>query len=291
MLIIKNYAVCICSALLFGCATIDASAPHEVRYQKIENDTSVGYIISSSLVMYDIEVYGECAGSDRQYVIKILDRSTKTEAKDPKGLLVFDKPDGAGLLFSGGRYDESKFKPISKSLGFARLFSPDGPVDRVGLSSSSGKLSDLPSLCKAKQDGFIAHEKAIYEQANAENERLIDSVIERTGVQPMLIGKNFKDFNNLVTLFQENGITSYKGKFVWVADGDYRVAQVVGSRVLLVSMTNPSYFPTITIITGKEVLEGQLWSSVSKGPLELIGTETYETVLGSSRQTIVFKSI
>ncbi|MNI32534.1 hypothetical protein D3C73_864500 [compost metagenome] len=99
------------------------------------------------------------------------------------------------------------------------------------------------------------------------------------------------DFNSLVSLIQKDGLSRHKNKFVWAQDGDYRVAQVVGDRVLLFSMNDQVLFPAITIITDEPAIEGQPWSSVSIGPLQLAAIESYLTVLGVSRQTIVFKRI
>ena len=271
---------------LSGCVSPPEYVESDFTYEDISGFAQVGVRATSKSTGKTIEAYGTCTGDELRYFIIRKSAGPYGGFGDKWYVSI----EGLRLYAGESHYkDEATFLAAASTIEVVGVTKKFGGQQRIRVAST--QMERIPALCKAKQDGFIAHEKAIYEQADAENERLIDSVIERTGVQPMLIGKNLKDFNNLISLFQENGIANYKGKFVWVTDGDYRVAQVAGSRVLLISMTNPAYFPAITIITDKEALEGQFWSSVSRGPLQFIGVSTYQTVLGASRQTILFKPI
>lgn len=271
---------------LSGCVSSPEYVESDFTFEDVSSFDQVGVRATSKSTGKTIEAYGSCTEDERRYLIV-------RKSSGPYGGFG-DKWDVSieGLRLYAG---ESHYEDETKFLAAISTLEVVGPENKFGgqqrIRVSSAKMERIPILCKAKQDAFITHKKSIHHKADAENERLIDSVITRTGLQPMFIGKNLKDFNTLVRVFHENGMANYKERFVWVSDGDYRISQVVGGRVLLVSMTNPALFPTITIITDKEALVGQFWSSVSRGPLQFIGVSTYQTVLGASRQTILLKTI
>lgn len=83
---------------------------------------------------------------------------------------------------------------------------------------------------------------------------------------------------------------AYKGKYVWPADGDYRVSQVFEEGLVILTGQSPT-LPTISIITKLEALESQRWSVISSYPIKLIGARNYETVLGAQKQTILFEQL
>lgn len=279
--------IALVAIFLAGCSGLPKTAENDFVYKKLENHTDVGVSAFSQNAHKFFWIYGRCNGDVRSYVI--LDQS-----QDPH---LYNAPmkwqtfiTGKSALTHDYRFlGDEDFLSAASSLEIVAFSSVLKTEHRVSVANQD--ILNIPALCKAKQDGFRAEEQALNDRAVAYNEKLIADVVKRTGLAPMLPGENRIDFNNLVLLLQKSGTSEHTGKFIWANDGDYRVAQVMGRRALLVSMTNPAYFPTITIIADKEVLEGQFWSSVSRGPLQFIGISTYQTVLGASRQTILFKEI
>lgn len=269
-----------------GCASAPQTIPSDFTYKDISDYGGVGVRATSPSAGVAIDISSSCIEGDIQYSI----RPTSTElyrAADKRWSLSMD---GAGFWKSSVEFEnEALFRASLATLEVVAPATLFGRGQRFKVSNS--QIEAIPDLCRKKRAEHIAYTRSIEDKERTKDDRLISDVIERTGVEPMLPGKNQMSFNSIISLLQESGVSKHKGKFVWVSDGDYRIAQVDGKRVLLVSMTNPGSFPAITIITDKEAMEGQFWSSVSHGPLELIGVSSYHTVLGASRQTILFKSI
>lgn len=268
---------------LAGCASGPEYVNSDFTYQDISDYRSVGVRASSRLSGKSFEVYGICDEDERSYLI----RQTST------ALYGADKHEW-GVNIGGGRFwtSDMKFNEASyiAELPTLEVVRPSlGGAERMKVTNTRMKL--LPSLCQEKQSQLRVKTSDIEIKTASEDEALINDVVERTGVRPMLPGRNQMDFNNLVLLFRKDGVPPYQNKFVWAPDGDYRIAQVLGGRVLLVSMTNPDLFPAITIVTDEPAIEGQFWSAISKGPLQLAGVSRYMTATGASRQTIVFKKI
>ncbi|WP_223535344.1 hypothetical protein [Pseudomonas sp. GL-B-16] len=270
---------------LNGCVSAPEYIESDFVYTPIERYGVVGIRAASHVAGRNFDIYGVCGDDKREYII---DTEMEWEPGRPKPWLV--RVSGQDQYVTHFRFEtDDSFLFAVQSLEVASKLSSYYFAQRIRVVND--QILSIPKLCTEKQQQLNAEARTAQVQAEKKDDDLITAVVARTGAKPMLPGRNQMDFNNLVLLFQQTGASQHQGKFVWAADGDYRVAQVVGSRVLLVSMTNPSYFPTITIITDKEVLEGQFWSSVSQGPLQLIGISTYQTVLGASRQTILFKTI
>ena len=280
----KRIAALSSALVLAGCVSTPEYTQGDFTYEDISSYGGVGVRATSILAGKTIDIFASCIEGERQYFI---DPTSIFRVEEKRWTLNID---GSRFWRSEVKYsDEASF---IASLATLEVVSPPrvfGEGRRFKVSNS--QIERIPTLCKKKQAEHFAYVRNVKDKEIQENESLISGVVNRTGTKPMLPGKNQMDFNNLVLLFQQTGASKHQGKFVWVADGDYRVAQVAGGRVLLMSMTNPADFPAITIITDKEVLEGQFWSSVSHGPLEFIGVSTYQTVLGASRQTILFKPI
>ena len=269
-----------------GCASASRPIQSDFTYKEVSAYGSVGIRADSSLAGMAIDISASCIEGDTQYSI----RPTSTEpyrVADKRWSLSMD---GAGFWKSSVEFEnEALFRASLATLevvGPSTLF---GSGQRFKVSNS--QIEAIPDLCRKKRAEHLAYARSAENKERTNGDRLISDVVDRTGVQPMLPGKNKMSFNSIISLLQDSGVSKHKGKFVWASDGDYRIAQVNGNRVLLISMTNPSGFPAITIITDKEAMEGQFWSSVSHGPLEFIGVSSYQTVLGASRQTILFKSI
>jgi hypothetical protein len=269
---------------LSGCA--GQSVQNDFTYEDVDGFSEVGVRASSKATGKTVEVSASCDAEARRYVIIRRSAGKYGGAGDPWTISV-----GGEKLFAGTSFyeDEAEF------LADASTIEVVGPVGRFGgqerMTVSSPQMQRIPELCREKQAQVMACMREAEAKANEENDRLISEVSNRTGAQPMLTGRNQMDFNNLVSLIQKDGLSRHQNKFVWAQDGDYRVAQVLGDRVLLLSMNDHVMFPAITIITDEQAIEGQPWSSVSKGPLQLSVIESYVTVFGVSRQTIVFRRI
>lgn len=269
---------------LSGCVSSPEYVESDFTYEDINNYSEVGVSAASKAAGRTIVVFATCTEETRRYVIS----STGTYSSDGAPWTV--RIGGNNLFVSDTFYeDEAEFLAAVSAIEVVGPIGSFGGQERMPVSSL--QMQRIPELCKGKQAQIMAYMHDVQEKEIKNNDRLISDVVNRTGAQPMLPGSNQMDFNNLARLFQKDGASQYQGKFVWAGDGDYRVAQVIGDKALLISMTNPGFFPAITIISGKQVLEGQFWSSVSRGPLQFIGVSTYQTVLGASRQTILFKSI
>lgn len=268
---------------LAGCASGPEYVKSDFTYQDISDYGSVGVRASSRLSGKSFEVYGICDEDERSYLI----RQTST------ALYGVDKHEW-GVNIGGGRFwtSDMKFNEASyiAALPTLEVVRPTLGGDRR-MKVAGAQMEGIPSLCEERYRQIHAAAKDIKSKSESEDGALIRTVVDRTGVQPMLSGKNQVDFNNLIMLIQKNGIAAYLHKFIWAKDGDYIVTQALNGRVILESMTNPWLFPAITIITEKEALEGQFWSSASNGPLELVGVEKYQTALGAKRQTVVLKTL
>ncbi|MCA4964924.1 hypothetical protein [Pseudomonas sp. Y24-6] len=271
-------------AALSGCA--GQAVKNDFTYEGVDSFSAVGVRASSKATGKTVEVSAICTEESRRYVISRRSAGKFGGAGDPWTISI-----GGETLFAGETFyeDEAEFLAAVSTIEVV------GPTGRFGgqdrMTVSSPQMQRIPELCKEKQAQVIAYIHNAEAKATAEDKRLISEVSSRTGAQPMLPGRNQMDFNNLVSLIQKDGISRHRNKFVWAQDGDYRVAQVIGNRVLLFSMTNPGMFPAITIITDEQAIEGQAWSSVSKGPLQVSEIGNYVTAFGVSRQTIVFRRI
>ena len=274
------------SIFLAGCSSVSSNTENDFTYEDINDFAQVGVSATSKATGSAVKALAFCDSESRRYAIGALSTGKFVGIGYEWTINIDGYPHSADTLFYE---DEAKFLA---ALSTIEVVGPAGIFGgRQRMTVLSPQMERIPELCKEKQAQVMAYIHDAGKKANEENERLISDVVNRTGAQPMLPGNNQMDFNNLVRLFQKDGASQHQGKFVWAGDGDYRVAQVIGEKALLISMTNPGFFPAITIISDKQVLEGQFWSSVSRGPLQLIGISNYQTVLNVSRQTILFKAI
>ncbi|PYY72185.1 hypothetical protein CRX42_02315 [Pseudomonas jessenii] len=269
-----------------GCAGQPEYVQSDFTYEDMGGFSQVGVRATSKSAGKTVEVYAACDVDARRYIISRKSSSRYGGAGDDWTISI-----GGNRLFDGNLFyeDEAKFLADASTIELIGPKGSFGGQDRMMVSSP--QMQRIPELCKEKQAQVMADIHRAEEKESAENERLISDVEKRTGAQPMLPGRNQMDFNNLVLLLQKDGISRHRHKFVWAQDGDYVVAQVLGDRVLLLSMNDQVMFPAITIITNEPAIEGQPWSSVSKGPLQLSEISNYPTALGVNRQTIVFKRI
>ncbi|WP_395605271.1 hypothetical protein [Pseudomonas sp. B16120] len=255
-----------------------------MTYESISDYAMVGIRASSAAAGTTIDVFAYCDADRREYSI-----NPTTEFR-VEGRRWTVKIDGDKFWRSDLSYDdEASFLASLETMEIV------GPVSILSgqprMQVANAQMLRIPELCKQKQAEVVANINSTIEKSRKKDEDLIADVVSRTGTQPMFGGENQKTLNNLVGIFQTSGIASFQGKFVWVEDGDYVVSQVMDGAVLLLSMTNPVRWPAITIITDKQVIEGQFWSAASRGPLQFVGVKSYRTAIGATRQTLIFRPI
>ncbi|MGO3544275.1 MAG: hypothetical protein ACTIOG_17635 [Pseudomonas helleri] len=271
-------------AALSGCA--GHTVQNDFTYKDVDSFSEVGVQASSEATGKTIEVSATCTDESRRYVITRLSTGKYGGSGDEWTVNIDGRP-----IFAGSSFYEDDASFLAALSTIEVVGSAGNFGDRQRIAVTSPQMQRIPELCKEKQAQVMTYERNAEEKASKDNDSLISDVVSRTGAQPMLPGKNQMDFNSLILLLQKDGISRYQNKFVWAQDGDYRVAQVLGNRVMLLSTNDHAMFPAITIITDEQAIEGQPWSSVSKGPLQISEISSYVTVLGARKQTIVFKRI
>lgn len=280
-----KYAGMVSAAFLAACA----SSPHYVGSDfvttPIKDFGKVGIKSTSLKSGKEFEIYGVCIDGSQEYVI----RQTSTAAFGADGRWVVQSGEGRSITSDQIFHERNAFLAALGALEVVRR--PEGFQGEQRMLVASSQAASIPDQCEAMLAEDSAMESA---RARAEVEKtssLIREVVARTGIQPMLTGRNEHDFNNLVAMFRRLGVDDFVGKFVWAKDGDYLISQIMPGEVVLTSLTNPSLFPPIRIMTDKQALEGQAWSAVSRGPLEFIGPAIHQTAYGGTRQVLVFKAI
>lgn len=268
-----------------GCASTSQYVESDFVRTPIQGYGTVGEKLVSERSGRAFEVYGVCADGGQQFFIK----DAMTSLPGSGGRWITRYQDGHSYPSSN---DFSSSKVFLDALASLEVVKPaEAFSGELRMRVADQRALKIPEECKAIQqrEQSIA---SIHAKANSEkNVSMVREVVDRTGVRPMFKGRNEQDFNNLVNMFKRLGIEDFAGKFVWAEDGDYIVSQILDGEVVLTSMTNPALFPTISIRTKKQALEGQRWSTVSRGPLQFIGPKLYRTVLGVQRQLLVFKTI
>lgn len=268
-----------------GCASSPEYIESDFTYKDISDSTRIGVRATSSLAGKAIDVFGLCTEDQRQYYID----PESIEPYRPEGKEWAANINGARVWMSEAKYDDEA--SFIASLATLEVVSPPsvfGEERRIKVANS--QMERIPALCKERQAQALAHIHDAEEKESRENERLIAEVVNRTGVKPMLGGDNHKDLNNLALLFRTTGTDPHEGKFVWAEAGDYETAQIMDGKVLMLSRFSPS-FPAVIIFMNTTPPKGKSWFSMFKAPLKLIGTSTYETVLGVSKQAVIFKEI
>jgi len=282
---ILKYAGVMSAALLAGCANAPQYVESDFVATPIKEFGKVGTKSTSLKSGKEFEIYGMCTDGSQEYVI----RQTSTSAFGADGRWVVQSVDGRSIASDQIFQDRNAFLAALGGLEVVRR--PEGFEGEQRMLVASSQAASIPDQCEA----MLAEDSAeVSTRAHAEVEKtssLIRKVVARTGIQPMLTGRNEHDFNNLVAMFRRLGVDDFVGKFVWAKDGDYLISQILPGEVVLTSLTNPSLFPPIRIMTDRKALEGQAWSAVSSGPLEFIGPEIHQTAYGGTRQVLVFKAI
>ncbi len=276
--------IIVVSALFVGCVAASPIKPTDLNYELKENTKNIGYVISSSSLEFDIQVIGKCTDKKRKFSISLTEKGTNKKPRQPQWSFFYN---GEKNYKSYKVYNTKKFNTIMADFKVAKYLGSHNYSQQIDLTSP--KLMALNKLCDKKQTEYASNQKKKSEKRNAENKKLINAVSLKTGLKPMFRGQNEQTFNELIYIFQNNGFKQHKNKFVWASDGDYKVSQVLNNKIMLRSYN--VNLPPITIITKLSVLEGQFWSKVSRAPLKFIGVNSYKTVLGASKQTIVFQQL
>lgn len=280
----KRIAYVLSILALAGCMSDPVQSQGDIAYEPISDNGRIGVRASSSAAGIAIDVTAFCDADRREYRIDYT--STFRPEKDRWVVMV----DGKKLWQSDLSYsDDSLFLGSINTLEIVGPMTVFSGQPRAHVANA--QMLRMPELCRQMQKEDLARLSELDEESAKKDEALVSAVISRTGVRPMLGGGNQKDFNNLVNMFRSLGVEDFVGKFVWAEDGDYFVSQILRGEVILTSLTNPALFPPISIVTDKQGLEGQRWSSVSRGPLQFVGPKQYQTALGVERQVLVFKAI
>lgn len=280
----KRIAFFVAPLILAGCMSNSGVDQNDMTYETISDIETIGVRAKSIAAATRIDVYAICDADRREYHI---DPTSEFRIAEERWTVKIDgsRSGGSDLQYD----DEALFLASLKTLEIVGPMSILGGQPRI--QAYNDQMLRIPELCRKKQMEELARITSIAEKSAKKDADLVAEVVGRTGVQPMLEGRNEKEFNNLVIMFRSSGVEDFVGKFVWAEDGDYFVSQILGGEVILTSLTNPSLFPPISILTDKQALEGQRWSSVSRGPLEFVGPKMYQTAFGVERQVLVFKSI
>lgn len=271
--------------VLTGCASTPQYVESDFVRTPFEGFGMIGVKSSSERSGKAFEIYGVCADGGREFVI----RQTSTSLFGTDGRWFTQSSDGHPYTSDQSFADRDAFLKALSSLEVVKR--REGFSGEQRMKVADHQEFQITDLCEAKQASNDAVASRQAEAEASKNLSMIKEVIDRTGAQPMLSGRNEKDFNNLVTMFRSFGVKDFVGKFVWAEDGDYFVSQILRGEVVLTSLTNPALFPPISIMTDKQALEGQRWSSVSRGPIQFVGPKQYRTILGVERQVLVFKSL
>jgi len=279
----RNYLLFIC-ILLTSCKSTSEIQPVDLSYKAIDTRSNVGYLISSKILEYDVQVLGRCSAQKSKFSFSFIEKNSNNKPRQPQWSFFFNNEKSYS---SSKIYNETEFSNVINNFQTAKYLGNYDYSSKINLSSP--KLSGLAELCKNK---YIENEHRKKEQKNkkqGEQLELINTVKSETGLNPMFEGENEFSFNELVYSFLNNGFNQHKNKFVWLTDGDYKVSQVLNGKVILTSYNN-KLLP-ITIITKLDAVEGQFWSKVTRAPMKFIGLSNYKTVLGASKQTIVLQQL
>ncbi len=301
------YSILIC-LLIASCQSTTKTKQVDLTYILIEEKEGVGYLISSDALDNDIRIMGrECLSKESRFHFNFVEKDNKSKLEESAGLrftpwsfFFNDIQENNDYLKSYNAFEFSqKIKKIqvAKDLGdymFGGLRISDySPMINI----SSTRLISLVELCKdkyTKNQQEIKERQLAAKEENKKNrlavQKLINKVKKSTGLKPMFDGKNELSFNQLVYRFLNGDFNQHKNKFVWLSDGDFIISQALTDRVILTSRYDHNV-PPITIITKKQAIEGQFWSAVSRAPMKFIGLNSYITVLGSRKQTIIFQQL
>lgn len=307
----KKILIILATLLITGCNSIDTIdslldlnikkdpiKPFDLSYKLFDTKDGIEYKIQSEKLKDDIRVKAQCDSDKQKYSFSFID----------------DKNNG-GRAFSHGSYGQDFFfngKRRGYSRGYLNKnyeYNETEYLNRainVQVSNrdrgkrfdiTSPELLNLPTLCKNKytelQENLAKRTKQNNERIKQKREkdaRLVASVKKSTGLELMFSGDNEKSFDELVRIFRANGFSQHQNKFVWAGDGNYKVSQVLDGKVILTASYHFE-LPPITIVTNLPALEGQLWSNISRAPLKFIGVTNHTTVLGASKQSIVFQKL
>ncbi|WP_040392378.1 hypothetical protein [Cellvibrio sp. BR] len=272
--------------LLTGCMAANPVIPNDLNITLIDTQKTVGYQIQSESLEYDVFITAQCDSKPNKYYFKFENENENSNA-------IIYQPQWS-FFFHGKQdyrpskiYEKAEYLNLISDIKVAKYMGSHKHSRKIDLTTP--ELANLPSLCESKYSKIQIEIVKRLQKIAEEEAKLIALVKKSTGLEPMFPGRNQKNFNDLVYSFQTNGVSQYLNKFVWPDDGDYRVAQVLDGRVMLTSYYTQSL--PITIITNLSVIEGQYWSRVSNSPLKFIGVTSYKSVLGASKQTVVFQQL
>jgi len=256
----------------------------EATYKLVEDGHTALLKVNPSDTLDPIAISADCRTSNRRYFFEHLDKKTKSNFRRRTFLIyVSDKH-----YYKSGPIDEKTLIELSPNLQIGK---PQNSLKRPPiLDLDQERIGSLIDLCSSKYKAYASGARQKARAAANKRSDLIDKVRSLHNVEPMFNGENQMRIDDLVTEFLNYGYSEKVGKFVWFYDGTYRVDQVLEGGVILKSNSYTGLLP-ITIFTEKKALENQRWSAVSGSPLKFIGVDSYDTVIGTKQQTLLFEHL
>lgn len=160
-------------------------------------------------------------------------------------------------------------------------------AQEIEITNANLALAKEARLQKEATERVAAQKRvAAEENRQALSLRKIKEVSIAYQTQAITKPYNILTFDELIALILENGVSEYKGKFFWVADKDaYTVSQVVDGIIMLNRHNSNN---TIGIQYSGDVIAGQRYKSISQRPLQFNGVNAATTILGATKQVMMF---
>lgn len=280
---VKKLGFAIVSILISGCAstTLSKVSSEKLQFSKQRVTSVVEFANWSESLIIDCD-YSEgrtrYSYNSNHDISTIKDRSFKNQSKfrnlNEESLINMN---GSIFLIEGRSNDKTTYRTKSKSQS---LQVPIVNVEAL-IQKCNAKLEEQKLAIKKSNEEYINRQISLSEE-----------VAENLGLVPFNINddkRNISTFVDLVREFQQSGFSQYSNYFLWINNlSQYEVSQIINGGVLL---TNRHYIdlPPILIKTEREFLEGQVWSS--NYPIKFVTTTSYQTVIGSTKQALVFEEL
>ena len=253
----------------------------EATYHLLEDGNSALLAIDANTEFKPIVVVSDCASAKRTYSFKQYDKKTDKYAKHKQFLIYANNQH----YYKSGPISEQDLLKMSDSLQIRKPQQSASSPPQFSINSE--RVNALINLCKSKYQTLIKNATIQAKNAAQKRQSLIDKVSSRHNLKPMFNGRNQMRMDDLVSDFLNFGYSNHIGKFIWLDDGTYKVDQVLDKGVIIKSRY--SGLLPITIFTKEKALENQRWSAISRSPLKFIGVDSYDTVIGTKQQTLLFE--
>lgn len=261
-----------------GCASVPDPIRDDFRYVDLKEKSKVGVRAYSRATGTSFEANGYCDEGASRYGIK---NSGMPASGAPEESW---SPKLEGVPFPEGEkiYSDAQ----SFLIGLSSLEVTRDRAPGQSLKVANMDMKRIVEKCNAAAQ--VTEKNRAAERGYAAAQARVEETEKETGLRPMPFSPYALDFNGLITQFRSNGVKAYINHFVWARDGDFYITNVNGKLLTLQSYSYAHLFMPIQIITDKQVLEGQQWSSVSNRPLRFMGVGSVSTIYGSQKQVLTF---